>query len=347
MGIVEEKVLEAIHGVLRQNEFVFSDKQMEKADEFIIPFISDLDIDPSEFKCVPQSMPKLLYDKRVLPLTVKYFAYIEDNMTLYNTLMEDGYSFYKNHSINFYALDRVITGNFKKNEYKNLLLKYEKPISRFYATLRGLDKDKKEKISLEFSDIVHIDQTTLKVGCDRFGEISHYNFLTSNNIENFGKEFLLKTSDRQREIISDMHFNLNDSEASKIKELFNKYPNYSGVIDLSRELLDSFTIDELNYMSLKDSILFEEALKNNVVERMKNILSLDPSFDCPSSFIREEIFRVLSDPQIIELSDDAKKSISLIKIPRVDGVLVMPVKKINKIVFKDKLHKKMESIIRK
>ena len=97
-------------------------------------------------------------------------------------------------------------------------------------------------------------------------------------------------------------------------------------------------------MSKKDSILYKAAIKNNLLDRIKNILSMNPNFNCPKSFIREEIFRILSDEEIVELSDDAKMKISE-SIPNMQDVMVMPIKKIRGIVFRDKVLRKVDSIV--
>ena len=344
MEVVVKNVLDGIHYVLEHNEFKFTDKQLEKADEYIIPFISELNIDSKEFNVVTSGKPKLAFDKRTISLVIKYFAYIEDNMSLYEELLNDGYIFYENHVFKFYALDRIMTGNFKRNEYKNLLYRYEAPISRFYSDLRGLEKEEREKYSKEFSDIVHIDQTTLRVGSDKYGNVDRCNYLTKKNIEYFGKDFLLRIDDNRRNIINNISFNLQEEEALKIKELLIRYPNYTGIVELSSELLQNFNIDELNFMSKKDSILYEAAIKNGLLDRVKNIIKVYPNFNCPISFIREEIFRILTDDEIIGLSDNAKSKIAE-SIPEIEGVTVLPIKKIKSIVFKDKMMDKIDSIV--
>lgn len=335
--VIEKNVLDAIHYVLEHNEFKFTDKQIALADDFIIPFIDDLDIDSKEFNVVTVGVPKLVKDKRILPILAKYFAFIEDNMGLYTELKEENFIFSENYSIKFYALDRMLTGNFKRSEYKNILLKYEDAIARFYSSIRGLEKSEKEKYIKEFSDIIHIDQTTLKVGYE--DEDSNCNFLTKDNIEAFGKDFLLKLNKNQREMINNMHINPSESETNKIKGLIDKYPDYSSSIDFSSELLRYFSVDEISRMSYKDSILYEEALEVGLLYRMKSILALDPDFNCPVSFIRQEIFKVLSDEEIIGLTDEGIEEILNIKIPEIDNVLVMPVRKIKKVLANDEKRK--------
>jgi hypothetical protein len=344
-SVVIEKVLEAIHYVLEHNEFKFTDKQLSLADDFITPFIDDLDIDSKEFNVVTVGVPKLVNDKRIFPILTKYFAFIEDNMALYTELKQEDYSFIGSQGIKFYALDRVITGNFKKNEYKNILLKYENAISKFYSSIRGLDKESKEKYSKEFSDIVHIDQTTLKVGYD--DENINCNYLILNNIKLFGKDFLLKLNSKQREMINNMHIYISEEEALKIKELFTKYPEYSSNIEFGSDLLKYCSVDEISSMSVKDSILYEEAIKAELFDRMRNILKLNPEFNCPSSFIRKEIFDVLSDEEIVGLTYEGIEEILDIKIPEIDNVIVKPVKKIRKVLAHDEKRKNNTGGIKK
>lgn len=335
--IVEKNVLDAIHYVLEHNEFKFTDKQIALADDFIIPFIDDLDIDSKEFNVITMGVPKLVKNKKILPLLPKYFAFIEDNMGLYTELKEENFNFSQNYGIKFYALDRMLTGNFKRNEYKSILLKYEDAIARFYSSIRGLEKEEKEKYIKEFSDIVHIDQTTLKVGYD--DDYSDYNFLIKDNIELFGKDFLLKLNKNQREMINNMHINLGIDEANKIKKLIDEYPDYSSSIEFSSGLLRYFSVDEISKISFKDSILYEAALQVGLLYRMKNILALDPNFNCPVSFIRQEIFKVLTDEEIIGLTSEGIEEILDIKIPEIDNVLVMPVRKIKKVLINDEKRK--------
>lgn len=341
MEVVVENVLDAIHYILNRNGYSFTIKQLSRADEFIIPFIDELEISEKEFNVKVVGPPKLVGDKRINSLFIKYFAYIEDNIGLYDELVKNNYNFSGGFKIKFYALDRAITGNFKKSEYINLLLKNEEALSSFYYTLKSFDGEIKEHICKDFSDIVHIDHSTLAVGYNGEDELNHYNYLTSKNILLFGKEFLLKLNKKQRNIINNINFNFNEEDALKLKDLFNKYPDFSE-IPISSEMLHLFSVDEIGVMNLKDYILYKKALKNNVFDRMKEILKLEPNFDCNSDFIKEEIFRVLSNEEIIELSDEAKNEISNIDIPKIKNTLVMPVRKIKKIVAQD--NKRRESI---
>lgn len=313
--IVEDKVLEAIHYILEYNGFKFSDEKKSLADTYITPSIGDLNINPKEFNVVTMGAPKLFADKRIVPLVIEYFAVIQKNKDLYNALNKEAYVFYEKHSIKFYALDRVLTGNFNVDEYKNLLLEYEGVVSRFYSSLRGLSKEEKEKCCKDFAFIVHSDPTVLEVGYNNGEEGSNYNFLTAKNICLFGKEFLLSINSNQREMINSIDFNIREDEALKIKELCTRYPEFLGNISLCSNLLRYFTIDEISNMKMKDSIMYEEAMEYGLLDRMKNILSLNPDFNCQKEFIRVEIFNAFSDEEIIGLTCDAKKEVIGLMIP--------------------------------
>lgn len=336
--IVEDNVLEAIHYILEYNGFKFSDEKKSLADTYITPSIGDLNINPKEFNVVTMGAPKLFADKRIVPLVIEYFAFIQNNKDLYKALNKEAYVFYEKHSIKFYALDRVLTGNFNVDEYKNLLLEYEGVVSRFYSSLRGLSKEEKEKCCKEFSEIIRSDSTTLDVGCGEVDDSNNYNFLISRNIILFGKEFLLRLNKEQRGVINNIRINLTEEEAAKIKELYTRYPDCSSDISLSRELLSYFSVEEISNMSRKDSILYEEALNVGLHSRMKSILSLDPDFSCPMDFIRADIFKTFTDEEIIGLTGEAKEEILNTNIP--EGEDVPPIKIYKKILSRDEKRKK-------
>ena len=217
-----------------------------------------------------------------------------------------------------------------------------KILSQFLNIGKKLEGGKplEDFFSEEFSDIVNRDQTTLKVGYS--DENSNCNFLVKRNIELFGKDFLLKISNSQREMINNMNVSLREEEISKIKELFTKYPDYSGGIDLSSDLLKYLSIEEISSLCLKDSILYEASLEVGLLDRIKRIIEMNPDFNCPNGFIRPEIFKVLSDEEIIGLTNEGINEILSIKIPEIDNVLVMPVKKIRKVLANDEKRKNKE-----
>lgn len=336
--LIVKNVLDAIHYVLKHNGFEFTDKQIQRADDEIISLIKESNnFSDKEFQVEIPGVPRLVHDQRINPFLIKYFAIIDGNLSLYNSLIEANYNFNKNvNIIKFYALDKVMTSNFKKNEFVKLIIKNDEVIGNFYSTLRGLEKSQKEKYCSEFSNIIHIDASTMKVGYDtRDG----YNFLIKRNIDYFGSDFLINTNKNQRNIINSLHFHMKIEDAHKIKELLIKYPDCHINIILNSDVLRMFTIEEIVNMSLKDAKLYEVALKSNLVSRMKEILKVNSNFDCPSSFIKEEIFRVIDNETILGLTDEGILEISKIRIPEIDNVVIMPVKKIKRIVLIDNMRK--------
>lgn len=340
--IVENKVLEAIHYKLESNEFKFTDEEKSLADTYITPFIDDLDITPKEFNVVTVGVPKLVTDKRIIPIFIRYFAFIENNMDLYTALKKEDYVFYENYTIKFYSLDKVLTGNFSVDEYKKLLLEYEGVVSKFYSSIRGLEKSEKEKYCREFRDIVLKDTTVLDVGYSNGEEDSNYNFLIKRNIELLGKDFLLRLDKKQREMINSICINLTEEEANKIKDLYNKYPTYSGRISISSPLLKYFSVDEISSMSTKDSVLYEEALNVGLLSRMKSILELNPDFNCPIDFIKKEIFDSFTDEEIVGLSEKGKEEILNINISDIDGSSEKAMKFLKKVLTHDLRRKNNE-----
>ena len=343
--LVIGKILEAIHFIIKQNGFEITEKQMSKADSEIIPYLlENLELEKSSVNVQHIGHPELSTDKRIYPAVMKYFSIVQDNASLYDELLEEGYEFIERYtSFKFYSLDRSFTSKFKKNEFKKLILKNDEAIRAFYNSLRGLDKGEKEYYYKEFSNIIHKDASVLRVGYNSRG-YSSYNYLTQRNIEYFGSEYLVNAKENARNVINSIHCKIDEEKVEYIKELLDKYPDYKNIISLDSKVINSFTIDELSKMSYKDSKLYQAALKYDLASRVKEILKVNPAFDCPENFIRIEIFKVLSNEEILELSPMAIDKISKIKIKEIDNVIVMPVKEINKVVMLDKAKKKVDNI---
>ena len=332
-----QKILEAIHFIITQNGFTITEKQQEKADEQIVSYLID-NLDISEKDCAVKHLghPEFSTDKRIYPAVMKYFSIIQDNVSLYNDLLEENYDFIESKiRFKFYSLDKNFTNHFKKNEFRKLLVKNDEAIRTFYNSLRGLDSKEKEEYYSEFEKIVHRDASVLRVGYDDRREFHSYNFITARNIEYFGSDFLINSNPNMRKFINSLHMRIDEESADYIKSLLEKYPDFVSKINIDKDVISNFNIDELYNMSYKDSKLYEVALKRHLVSRMKELLEIKPEFNPPENFIREEI---------LELSNEAIDKISKIRFKEIDNVVVMPVKEINKIVMLDKAKKKISNI---
>lgn len=344
--VVKKNVLDAIHHILICQRQYLDEEKMKKADELIIPYVEDnFEYREDEFKVKKYGPPVLSNDKRIFPIVIRYYAIMQDNLSLLEKLEEDDYSFVgSQHVIKFFSLDKQLSNKFKEKDYIRYLKKNGTCIEHFYNTLRGLDHHQREKILKEFSEIVKADPTTLDVGKD---EREFFNFLTRRNIEYFGKEFLLSLDDKQRKLVNSFYFQTNDSNVSKIKELVIKYPDFKMPVPLYKDVLDLFSVDELGTMSDKDIALYEAADKAKVLLRMKELLEIKPSFDCSKEFIRIEIFNWLTNEEILNLDWKTMEEIGKIKPIEINNAYVFPVKKMNSIIGKNERKKKVDEIIEK
>lgn len=342
--IVIKNVLDAVHYVLHTQKQYNDEKVMAKVDKEIVPFIEEnFEYSNTEFRVKHFGTPVLVGDKRIKPILLRYYAMCQNNVDLLEKLEQEDYSFIGNHhSYNFFALDRQLSTKFKEKTYIHLLVKHSNSIERFYDSLRGLDYHEREKYMRDFADMVKHDQTVLSVGETRN---DYCNFLTRRNIELFGKDFLLSLDKKQRKLVNSFHFQIGESNIDKVKELVIKYPDFKMSIPLYKDILDNFSVDELGTMSDKDAKLYAEAIKANVVDRVKDLLKANPLFNCPPGFIRYEIFKVLDNKTILSLSEEAKDEIVSMRFVELKNAYVFPVKKLNKIVTKDKIRQKIESFI--
>ena len=342
--IVIENVLDAIHHILRNQRQYLDEEKMKKADELIIPYVEEnFEYKEDEFKVKRFGPPVLSNDRRIFPILIRYYAIMQDNLSLLEKLEEKDFSFIGNqHVVKLFALDKQLSSKFKEPEYIRYLINNGDAIEHFYTTLRGLDHSERDRILREFSEIVKSDPTTLNVGIEND---KNNNFLTRRNIELFGKEFLLNLSDKQRNLVNSFYFQVDEKNISKIKELITKYPDFDLSIPLYSDVFKILTVDELGTMSDKDRVLYDMAAKANLLVRMKQLLSINPDFDCPKDFIKYEIFRVLSNEEILDLSYEVMEEIGSIKIVELNDVYVFPVKKINAIINRDKFKKKKAEII--
>lgn len=344
--VVKNNVLDAIHYILKNQHQFLDEEKISKTDELIIPYIEEnFEYSADEFRVKVYGAPVLSNDKRIFPIVVRYYAIMQDNLSLLEKLEENGYSFIggNQHSIKLFALDKQLSSKFKEKEYIPYLKKHSVSLEHFYTTLRGLDHQERERVLKEFSEIVKSNPTVLSIGEDK----NCSNFLSRRNIEFFGKEFLLSLDDRQRKLLNSFYFQINEDNASKIKELIMKYPDINMSMPLYKEVLDMFTIDELGTMSEKDKKLYSAALKGNVLLRMKEILSINPLFDCPKDFIRYEIFKELDNEKILELSYETMEEIANINYIELDNVYVIPVKKIYSVINKEKRKQLKDELIEK
>ena len=336
-------VLDTIHVTLRTHNYRLTEEEIERTDQEILPFL-EKEILPSleEVKVHAAGGLFPVPEKILKPLVIRYYAMSQGNLELYQHMVNHEYRFEKfGRSLPFFIFDKTLSSQFSEQTYLSYLERGSGCIKRFMDSLMGEKKEVKEQMIRDFAEVIQKDPKLLDIGkADVDGE-PMYNLLTKHNLELFGKDFFPNASHHQRVIINSMYGRIEKEDTDKLKEVFQKYPHYHPSLPYRAELLKYFSVDELGKMSRKDEVIYINAIRTGCVPRMKEILALDSSFDCPERFIRPEILRVLDNETILKLTDQGKEDISNILIPESDKATFFPVKKIQVVLFEDKVRRKV------
>lgn len=342
-------VLDSIHSVIKLTNVTLDADAKEKADKEIQSYIRErLNIvDPRKVHTVSSKYDNLkLPRKEFVDIVLRYYAIANDNVRLLEILKSREFIFTDSNRIKLFLLDKKFADKFPFNKYIDLLVKEELVFRRFYSSVHNLIEEEKNKYTDMFSEII-CSKPNLCIDSNKnetYDEGYLTSYLTPRNLEFFGKEFLMNTTLNQRRIINSLGAHLDEKYLIKVKELLEKYPNFDCRISLNPELLDVLSIDEIANMSDKDVFLYTKAMSRgyNLVERVHNVLLINPDFSCSVYFLRPEIFKSMSDDVIAGLTPHGVEDIEHIKIPLIENVYVMPIRKVNRAVLKDeKLKKKL------
>ncbi len=339
------QLLDTIHYVIRINNQFLTEEEMEETDKKIISYLMDkFDHEESKARVLKGKTPGNVHNNDLLDAVTMYFAITQDNEELLEELKEKDFNFNgADTNINLYALDRNLSSKFAKDLYLKLLLEQPQIMKRYYTSLHFATPEEKEESMRDFAEILTANPDICHRAVIRNRRDNMYNnLLTYRNIEYFGKDFLIKANDSQKEVINELRYYLEAQDIIKIKELLEKHPHYKMKTNLDSVILNSFTADEIAAMPLKDCILYEAARCAGVFERMQEILKLDPSFNCRVDFIRPEIFKCLDNETILGLTERAKIELAELDIPKTKEAVIFPYRKINRIVVKDNRRKKKE-----
>ena len=338
-----KEVLDTIHKTLRIHNYRLTEEEIERADQEILPFL-EVKILPNleEVKVHVAGGTLPIQPKILNPLVLRYYAMAQGTLELFHHLENHQFHFEKfGRGIPFYIFDKTLVSQFSEKEYFLYLERGAGAIKRFMDSIRMDDFQTRERFICDFAEMIRKDPKILDIGRPNSEDEPTYNLLTKKNLELFGKDFFPQSTHHQRVIINSMYGRFEQEEADKLKELFQKYPNYHPTLPFRADFLKYFSVDELAHMSSKDEALYSVAMRTDCVSRMKEILAIDPDFHCPDRFIRPEILRVLDNETILELTAQGKEDISNIIIPESDKVTFFPVKKIQLILFQDKLRRKV------
>lgn len=340
-------VLDTIHSIIKLNNVRLDDESRERADIEIQDYIKErLNIVSNKKGIVLSSKYKDLKIPRntLIDIMLQYYAIANDNLRLLEILKGRNFVFTESNRIKLFLLDKEFASKFPFNKYIDLLVKEDIVFRRFYGMIHTFTDEDKNKYTEMFSDVICtkpnicIDNSK----SDTYDEGFLTSLLTPRNLDFFGKDFLLNSTLNQRRVIDSLGSHLKVYELNKVKELLEKYPDFDCKIQLSPELLGILSADEIAGMSDKDAFLYGKVMSKgyNLIDRLHNILDLNPDFVCSESFLRPEIFKSLTDEEIAGLTPKGVEEIENIRIPLIENVYVMPIRKINRAVAKDNRLKK-------
>ena len=342
---IMKRIKETIYFLLRFNNKPLDDELKEKYDGLLEKMINEkFEYNEEDFRVIHlDGFLESIGDKS-LPIALEFYATIQDNIELMNKMNEAGYTFFTSGSkINLYALDKKFSSKFDTDDYIKLLKNTEHSVKRFYNSLVFVPEEEKEQYMSDFAEIIKHKPNITKNREDSDIYGSYLNILTARNIRCFGKEFLMNLTEQQKIVLNSLTFNLDDRHVKIIKDLLTKYPNKVFNVTLRKDILDNFTIDEIASMSVKDATLYEFALKIGQLDKMKEVLKINPNFDCSRKLISPEIFKTVDAKDLAELTSIGMDELANIRIPKNELAYVIPVRKINRTVERDKKRRLKEN----
>jgi len=338
------EVLDAVHSAIKLSGVEFDSSRCDEIDKEMEDYIKkSVNIITNKDKVKFKST---INRKILVPIVVRYYALYNDNLELLECLKN--FNFDLDCRINLFPLDRNLSSKFSLKKYVELLNSQEIIFRRFYGSLWGLDDNKKKQALNTFCELISKkNDIALDKKKDNDDEDKYLTRLLSvKNFEFFGKDFILNSSLSQRKVINSLDFHLKENYMAKVFELIKKYRNYYSNLNLCPEILDCLSIDEIASLSQKDVVLYNNVAKRNcgLVSKLHSVLEINPDFSCTFEFTKPEIFKSISAEDMAFLSNDAMIAIEKIRIPTVDNVIIMPIRKINRIIAKDNhLRKKLEA----
>ena len=337
------EVLVAVHSAIKISGVEFDTSRCEELDKEIESYIRETiniidEKDNEKIKFRGHTVNR----KALVPIVIRYYALYNDNLELLDRLKN--FKFDIECKLNLYPLDRNLSSKFPLDKYVELLNNQEIVFRRFYGSLWGLDNDKKSQVLETFCDLINKkNDIAIDKKKDNNDEDKYLvNLMCEKNFDYFGKDFLLNSSLNQRKVINSLDFHLRDEYMDKVFELIKRYRNYYSNLNLCPEVLDCLTIDEIASLSYKDVKLYNYASKRNcgLVNKLHDVLGLNPNFNCDYEFFKPEIFKSICADDMAFLSEYAMTEIERIRMPAIKNVIVMPIRKINRIISKDNKMKK-------
>ena len=244
-----------------------------------------------------------------------YYAIYNDNVDIYKKFLNEkvslGTSIYDN---KLYLLNKELTNIFKtKKDYFDFIKICNPAIRKFYISIGNKDTRTRDGYINSFANIIKSDKRYLNRKKSDNPPI-YLNLLNARNLKVFGEDFLKNATYKQKEVINSFNYKISDELLEKVKFLIKKYPNYVIKCELCEEFLRSFTIDEIASMPTNQTIILNRAAKVGIVPQVMEVFKIKTDFNCPEKMINEKAFEEIPADTMIQLSDNAKKEISKLKV---------------------------------
>lgn len=305
-----------------------------------------------------------LFSKNKLPLKNAYAQYnlylFDKRFSKYFTDEELVTIFKKYDSITSVFYDRLFNKYAKRSVHSSTnVLKEE-----YYSIIGGTkNKDKLNKLASEIDDNFecrYSDSEQEKIMKDfvkifktkpnlmASGIDNYHNLISPKFILVFGADMILNFNSVLMDCLKDC-YGLSVENLVRIKNMLVNDPKFLPPISLTNEVFEVFSDNDLVNMSQEDAIIYDAAIKEGTLKRVKELVDKGYSFSSSNPMVNSDFLDMFDDDTIFMLSDAALRKISNLKVSRKfrDGRHDYEYRKaVNKVVKKELRKNKVMSLFR-
>lgn len=226
IDIYSRKLLNQVkYGVKREginlvNEQETDNKMLEiiksLCDEHYVSTDSNETIKFTMFPGSSEANSRRIFETLELYYTALYF----NNLELLNKLVERDFDFSQPYCLNLYVLDSKITTRFDEDFYIEFVMHKSRVVKEFLHSLDGKEESLSDEECINiFVDMIKKNPEVTDAKCKN-GTRTLDGLITKKNLITFGKEFIEKSSDRQKiNILNNYSENLNEFLLNRLKNL--------------------------------------------------------------------------------------------------------------------------------
>lgn len=152
----------------------------------------------------------------------------------------------------------------------------------------------------KFADLITKDVFATKSESET--ELDYYSLITPDTIQVFGIDGLLSLTDAQKWILD--HSEIRSYEFyERMRSFFEKYPSFSKKIIFNADLLNHFSDEELFLLTDFEIAIYRRASTFCLTSRVKSLVKNGFSFDGREDLIHPDLFKILTNDEILSLSN--------------------------------------------